>query len=1825
MSNLIFEYLNDEIKLSKIIKNIEKDFSSGYYFAELLQKIGCLNSDIKKFQKEPKTEEEIKNNFDFLKTEFSNIGIYLDDETIKLIINRSKNTAANLIYKIKTKMTRKNINFDEIMDKIKISYKKLEEMKNRNKKFMKSSLNFFKRESKNFIKSKSSSNFSDASGFTNYQIPSKMNSQASSLVSFSKDNRRLSKNDSIDDNNIPMTSKKIKLKPLKKHKNKKLSLPRKSEEMKNNYTNRINIISKKSKNIKEITEELSQNLNSMNKTRNKKIENTDNDSSIKIVNDHMNKTTKEFIHFSSFENNTFKIGLNIQEIDPKLKKFVEGNNPDLIKTSIIKNKLIEKVEEFKRQKIKDRKTQRQKDLEEAIKNSVLKNIEKPMVLKPDKQLFKMEQYEKIRKEKFPLKTREQLEEIKMNKRFGSTFNIFNAPNDISGNNWYKTTYMGNFGKLKRDLSLSPKEYIKSLNKKEVKETRMKNDKKRRRIENDFFIIEDMVNLILDITDEAYRYQNETKKDFVDLPEYKNWIELFIEGKTCIKNNEMMNMNLIRKDDEDEDDENNDNTNIKDKKRKKVIKDNISDLKKEKIKNEIIKSEHCKNEFMDYIYNRGYWNNELYIPKNYYGTQLHIYQVLGEDLTKIISSGKVLFQGMMQINFNKMKNEEFELKEEEKENIIIPTNNKRNQLFGEIIELNYDNNINNNININTTNETTSLNNNENDSNQIKEKIDLSYIPIKICLIGTSYSGRKTQAELIHEKYPEIKIYSIQEIIKYYIGEYERLYININPEADNNLNKSRMNKKKKDKDKEDSMKEIEEERKKFENIKELIEDYALKKIEDLSDEIKIKLLINEIKKDFPYKSEKEVLEELNKNNDRINEIGQEMKKLKNDAGKKAKGKTDTQINKLQIELDEINKKNYNGFILVDFPNNVKQHKKLEEYLSGFIQEIDRYPDKRDINLNFLTENVDKPYNNISQQCKENFNYINKDKDKNFSNSFCNKYILLSVDEVTLMNRVNDKLEEIKEEKENKNKNKKAEKKVEEEIDEPDFAKLKDDLKKYNMEIPRIFEFLGNFKNLDIINEKDKDEINNKIENEIINFVKLFEGKIKKNNMVDFYSIDSHDDNSNIKYFKRLNEIKKIMKKDVSNNIIISWIENKNDYIFSVKEFIYNMHKLKEDVIKKMKSFQDDFIDFLNKKSDKKSVIGLFIKKYADLMDQFSSIKNHLLVKEEAEKDIIELTEKLWAIIQLRKKNAIDELNNIKNKGFVSQKILLFSEMLSNLFYSEAENYLNKVNIIQQFYYELLNKNNNNNKKPEYKLKKSELTKNTNNLEIYVPPPQKEVKKKKIKPRLKRYEDEKKEYLISPKIDRIYKNCFKLLFNYEKRLKEEGFKSYEKEGYDFIKSRKNKRYITKKDSTLSIYSDKKLFNPEIEMKTALANEKIKYKLRLVFLKFFGEKFVVKLNEIEKLTFENMDKWIIQSVDAQNNKMNSIINKIKESVLRPSFKDIKNIIMKEELDIFHIYETIIPKFDEFNIKNYRLIKEEDKEFDIEELYKIYLDLKLYEIQENYVTVDSLIDILFKKHIFDLNSKGLMNCFKELPYHYFHKFILKFRIKTNKDQNLIRIDRLFTILCLLNETIPNQDQISNMIKHTKNLLKYNNYLSKDDFVNLKFWFDGKESKEKKEENIEKTEAKMKTNTDWKRRKSRFKTKQEPLDLMKKRLKNIKVDNNNPKESNLTNKTPIKKMMSLRKDNSNTESLNESNINNNESNRNLKEILFSINKNYNDDINVWEFFDNLSLKFIMKFKRKETTKIKHKESNKSINQVNENELKKGVNINHTYFEHLIIN
>ena len=441
--------------------------------------------------------------------------------------------------------------------------------------------------------------------------------------------------------------------------------------------------------------------------------------------------------------------------------------------------------------------------------------------------------------------------------------------------------------------------------------------------------------------------------------------------------------------------------------------------------------------------------------------------------------------------------------------------------------------------------------------------------------------------------------------------------------------------------------------------------------------------------------------------------------------------------------------------------------------------------------------------------------------------------------------------------------------------------------------------------------------------------------------------------------------------------------------------------------------------------------------------------------------------------------------------------------------------------------------------------------------------------------------------------------MLFQYNKKMNE--IEEKERENYflntselsNLSRNRKKfKKLVSKKENSIQTIN---VINQEEEIKAALLDEKIKYKLKLVFLKYFGEKLIVEIKNIAKLTFQNMDKWIIKSVESQNNAMNIIINKIKENLSVASSLGIDRTFLWQELDIFNVYEKYMPKFKEITLKNFASIKDEDKTFDINDLYKIYLDVKIYEIQENYVTLNSINDILIKKHIFDYNSKGLMNYFKEMPYQYLNKFIKKFLIKTSKGQNLVRIDRLFTILVLINSSFPNKEQISSLNREVKDKLKFNNFLSKNDFLKCNFWFSQKENDQSF---INKKNYKLSSNSNLNqfRRMSYLKSKRESsTSSLEEQMKEF-----NKEPFDKISKILLKKNSKIRINNI------EENINNiiieNEK-KNIKEILFEINKNYNNEIDFYEFIDIITLKFFLKMKKKKSMRIKHKESKINVTDV----------------------
>ena len=477
------------------------------------------------------------------------------------------------------------------------------------------------------------------------------------------------------------------------------------------------------------------------------------------------------------------------------------------------------------------------------------------------------------------------------------------------------------------------------------------------------------------------------------------------------------------------------------------------------------------------------------------------------------------------------------------------------------------------------------------------------------------------------------------------------------------------------------------------------------------------------------------------------------------------------------------------------------------------------------------------------------------------------------------------------------------------------------------------------------------------------------------------------------------------------------------------------------------------------------------------------------------------------------------------------------------------------------------------------------------------------------------------VSPRIDKMFKNCFKFLFYYDKKINEIIQKEKEKFALNIsgISKRKHrKKNIIDGKSEPSIFSESKtLISYETEMKAALNNEKIKYKIRISLLKFFSEKFLVEAYDISERTFDNIDKSIIKSVDAQNVAMNELMSKIRKDIKEGRNKIEYNI----ELDVFDIYKKLTIPFKEFILSLYNNMDKKEKQVNINELNKIYLDLKNYEIQDNYVTINSVVDIVFKKHLFEFQSNAFIKYLKELPYHYLNNLIKKFIYKTSGGQNLVRIDRLFTILAIINFSPPKSSQKKEILETVSDKLKFHCFLSKEDFSNTVLWF---EAEEKNDNAILNFNSSPNINSNFISIKSnKLSQKLNLVDVSSNKNeiiseeyteRNNEIDDINndiiiPENDdininsetrqqmntlfkNLTTKTPFR--MKSRRTSKKITKISSSPVKIVSDEIKLKDFLFKINKNIDNQINFIDFMNVTSLHFIK-------NKSKKSKANKNIN------------------------
>ena len=1459
MTEQLLNWLNNEIVLSKPVKNISTDFRNGYLFAELLYKTKqiprlslFINSN---------NHKDIILNFMHLQKNFLDIGIILDENSRNEIINGGPYTAKIYLFKIRQILAKKNIDLNQLKIRESNALQKLYNkicFKNENEKYLhdlkikignqdnrtlqkNNSMAYLPILGKSFENVLNNKYAVNGSVFNEFKkkyahlnfgegeikmIMEDMKDRENKLL-YLKDNvttteqkRKIFFKEQNEEINKKWKSsminmEKFKIKKIKeswdpviKYKNHCFNSFKRSanimEKVSNDFENKIKYLvdeNGKNKNREEISSEII--MLRMRQKLDEKIKNKKD----KEKRERKRLREEQEMNYRIFAKKSMDDMVNLMENNLRKEK------SEIIKSSEGLNKIMETKEKEKSEDKKIEKIKEEKNVDEKVQTAKSRNINKKEEEKTETTDFRVKEKEKTKSEEVE-KIQEKMGQTATSSYSKLTANDFGAGlikecysihnfnigvndriklfktlilpinkeeiekqyqmlpkielNSTSTNQSLIKNYSCSniFGKnisFNNQSIFDKKLYLEEINKLDRETFSKEFEKKLKKFEKNQKLMEPILNEILELTDYIENYQ---ERKGVYLLDNSKWDELMIKFK-----------NYEPFFDEEE--------KIAEKKEDESIY--LFDY------GEKISQEENKKIF-DYI-NYMDMFNDLIIPNEIRGKKYQ-YQELYKDF------------------YSKQNNQgldikEYEPNEEESENLFLPKNpNIKNFKFSDIIE----NMIENKYNI-SQNKTVKEGPN-NTTNIYEQKGKFFFLPIKMVINGYPMSGKKTQSQLINEKYKGIKIYDPQKLLENKMKEYQEIK-ELKEQPDKGAPA-----KGKHKNKKEDKKEIEEKIKEFEPVLEIISPYVeyMDKInktkekekekekesknkktkgdkkdgdkkkgkkkkknkgnekeekkmettegnktqenmtqedntsssyntkenyyekEEMLNDIYMKLIIYQLEKDFPNNIESRLkfvedlkgkYEEYRKLKEKIKELNskKEEEELKEkeitETKPKNKNKKNPILSNINKELDNTTKlynsvtnSLYVGFILINFPKNLKEAEKLEKYFTGYESEFEKAPEEYEKKLysyeSIIDLNVKIKKKGIGQfslfDLFINFSINSNEVDRRYNGA---KYDPLS----GTIYHIDD------------NPPGKEDKKKENRLVSgiPNLTKEEFYIEKSNYEknirnLERLYKAMTNgfdkvYKSIDQMDIKYIHSLNISLENnineiifnnyyhnieDIFNYVNNNKAVETKEKMKEDLSASSIQQvpikeeilNSSIDIFKAMNNMN---NQNLYEELIFDFDSFCNNYRALIKNFIHFIFRQKEHIINYLTKIQNDFIAFLNRKTEKTEIAEIYIQKYNSLLEEHPEVKNIPAVYNELSENIKDVIKSIWVKIQSKKNTDVKFLQDLKSLGKKEKEINKFWEYIILIFESEIKKYLTICEIIIKYYLKkhgLFNHNNNHN---------------------------------------------------------------------------------------------------------------------------------------------------------------------------------------------------------------------------------------------------------------------------------------------------------------------------------------------------------------------------------------------------------------------------------------------------------------------------------------------------------------------------------------------------
>ena len=1633
--SLVLDWLNNEIKLKPKVENIIEEFSDGYRFGEVLYKLKEITLDeFKSLKKAPETLEEKKSNCSIIKHFLSKIyNLEIREEEFDSVIEKDISKATVILYKLKNSTFKKKIHFADI--KLFMGQPNPEEIQKKVKEIMDD-------EYYQELKDKDNNNQYNSTNKNDMSMNKFISSHDNSQISTPKKRNSIFE---LREQNIKKVNEEINDNESE-HSNNDSYNRNKDEELlmnynnmnQNNELNNNNILDyepKKKKFLPPLTPIVSRtNVRSVLSkelvSKFKKIQ-TENNKNVYDV----NNSTNEFVQKETNERFNAKNRLIFSEEKPNRYGEYFSTEPSYDEN---KDEMLQKLRDNLKRKIELKKLKDKQKQEQIKKEFNYKIYDVPEIdfFKQDKNPFYKRKPPRMnlsssnnnrylinstsRRWQYSKDLKESKERQKTERRNEYYRSLFQRNSEIISQNMKKFKLSTNLeaNELENELFNKAKYFnsLKNLNYAEYDEYITK---KHQQIKDDLPSIKEIVFLIIDYTVEAYFYQKEHNIELLDLPLFINLSSLFMNNKPAREKVKDEDADLI----------------------KEIKKSDDLDI------NSLELTEDEKYLIEDYLNYCGIFSYRLMFNDEIIGGKFDLH-IVNEQLPS-----------------------DYEPTQNDIDDMYLPSYNTDNYPLGEnvldILEHKYGNANKNNKEVKEPNNNS---NNDNSSSNVK----WSHIPYKISLVGYPLSGRKTIAEHLVKKYPNLKVYSCQKLLR----EYYNTYKTLSEEIDVNHTKYKSMKP-------NQLEQLKQERQKeldnFEPILKLIKPYIDQIKEATSenpeggehnqdanqtqnpkfippnDEVLFEVLKNKIEADFQDKPEEEKKNEIIEYQTKISNINKQIEDIKKIISESTKPnpKDEQSLSNLQKEIQNLKQNYIKGIILVDYPTNLNQCNIIENYLTGYISELEKPKTEKNIIIQSLEGLIDFKF-----QPKENVTIKKSGIDfiinlPVLENNVLNRFSELKYDPV------GDKIytkTEINEAKNNIDK-----KIIERLVNEVPYL-TKDIFDYYKQEyddnISKINLFYNKFgitihKNMDLNNLIDLDddkeirrayqslditevenEKNEKNEiNKIIDFISeqvidcIYNEKDKSEKAI-FYSqhpeLNVNEENDRIKFDPEVENQELAAKREKENdsfakstrkktkrgtrrggphgeikfmNIIINnsslvisrLIDFEIYYKKNVGGFIHLIEMQRNDIYTRLNLIQKKFRDFLNYKTQKKKILGVFIEKYNSFFNINPKFFYNPKAINEFTSDIDVLNNNLWSLINIKQKESVKELDSIKNSGFIENELVGFYKNIKNLFLIETEKFLEMINSIINLY--KIKKDTEESEEESFKKEVVLQGSVPVQFEIKNKPKKEDIKndflqnengnenQKMNESHISEVSEEEEEMNttknmnkiisnISTNVDLFYVNGIKLVYNLQnktenliKLIKETIMQTFKKPKRKRLNSNANESFNS--SQMISMIGTTKGIDPfahEEKIRRMFQNEKNKYKYRIYYLKEFCNKYTKMILKTTTNIYNNVDGWIVQSVSLQNNALNTVIGKIRELLNDKKLIDEKVDIDPIEMDAFEIENNTNnnnvennPENENENIEESVLVKPIDDKSIVSNTvyYKLNIDYLLKDDFINYKIED--------------------------------------------------------------------------------------------------------------------------------------------------------------------------------------------------------------------------------------------------------------------------------